>query len=362
MSGNDSILIADKTASPGGSAGTGGVGWPDQKPEIKSHTFQDLKLTDPKWTPKLNEAFAKAQGEFIQPEKNKTVEVKKEGRVLYTTNYADLKNVIESFRLCLSKNGLSFTQKTRESAKGWRLVLTMKHVSGEYDETEMPIQLDAAPQQVGGNLTYLKRYQAAAYFGIAADDDDDGNAGTGNEAKVTDKPKKPITPAQPPSPAKPNNQAPATPEQMSELSEVQAARDIPNQVLNDLIVKGFQWAGNPKNVSGEILKKVISLLKDPKATAETITVVTERMVADREKAKKPPASAPKKDEKDPADFVLPIGDNKGKKLGSLDEKTIYKILDYCEKNLEKVPPVANAAQLFEIKINVKTFLKSMGMP
>ena len=134
-------------------------------------------------TPKLNAALAKAQGKFIQPEKNKTVEVKKEGRVLYVTRYADLKNVIESFRQQLSENGLSFTQKTRFLDDSWSLVLTLRHESGEFDETEMPINLNQMPQQIGSALTYLKRYQAAAYFGIAADDDDDGNGAHGNQAE-----------------------------------------------------------------------------------------------------------------------------------------------------------------------------------
>lgn len=155
---------------------------------------------DHKVTPKLNAAFAKAQGKFVQPEKNKTVEVKKDGRLLYTTKYADLKNVIESFREELSKNGLSFTQKTIPGNRGWLLVLTLKHESGEYDETAMPINLEQGPQQVGSSLTYLKRYQAAAYFGIAADDDDDGNGagGRGDQATFTENKSKRVNQKQPP--------------------------------------------------------------------------------------------------------------------------------------------------------------------
>lgn len=187
---------------------------------------------------KLAEALAKAQGEFVQPEKNKEVEVRKEGRVLYATRYADLKNVIEAFRVALSRNGLAFTQKTRETPNGWRLVLTLMHSSGEFDETSMPINLEQAPQQVGSQLTYLKRYQAAAYFGIAADDDDDANGAHGNESEFKDqkaKPKnqpnpqatgsKPITPAVKPEPKpaiKPKSE-PHRSEHSPDLSEV--ARD-----------------------------------------------------------------------------------------------------------------------------------------
>lgn len=210
---------------------------------------------------KLAEALAKAQGEFVQPEKNKEVEVRKEGRVLYATRYADLKNVIEAFRVALSRNGLAFTQKTRETPNGWRLVLTLMHSSGEFDETSMPINLEQAPQQVGSQLTYLKRYQAAAYFGIAADDDDDANGAHGNEAEFKDqkaKPKnqpkpqangsKPITPAVKPEtkPAEPAKPAPAEPKQeqkptltVQDVAQMGAKKGWHAQLMNRFMVVQF---------------------------------------------------------------------------------------------------------------------------
>jgi hypothetical protein len=172
---------------------------------VKSDHVQIAFVQQPR-NAKLAAALCKAQGEFVQPEKNKEVEVKKEGKLLYKTRYADLKNVIESFRGALSRNGLSFVQKTRIAERGWRLVLILMHESGEFDETEMPILLEQAPQLVGSQLTYLKRYQAAAYFGIAADDDDDGNGAAGNQASFTDakgkaqpaaKREKPVDPPKP---------------------------------------------------------------------------------------------------------------------------------------------------------------------
>ncbi len=163
--------------------------------------------------------------------------------------------------MALSRNGLAFTQKTRETPNGWRLVLTLMHSSGEFDETSMPINLEQAPQQVGSQLTYLKRYQAAAYFGIAADDDDDANGAHGNEAEFKDqkaKPKnqpkpqatgsKPITPAVKPEtkPAEPAKPAPAEPKQeqkptltVQDVAQMGAKKGWHAQLMNRFMVVQF---------------------------------------------------------------------------------------------------------------------------
>jgi len=273
---------------------------------------QPIVIRDPKFTPKLNEALAKAQAQFIQPEKNKSVEVKKEGRVLYTTNYADLKNVVEAFRPHIAKHGLSWTQKTVQTQAGWRLVLTLRHESGEYDETSMPINLDQAPQQVGSQLTYLKRYQAAAYFGIAADDDDDGNAAHGNEATFADKGKK-------------NSQAKqAPPAQKTDRGGESPAKPPQQQ---------------SKPAPGDVERKADASVPGPGNS---------------------PEQEPKKPE--PEDYVMPIGSDqvKGKAIGMLDEKTLRGILSWTEVEAKKVPPTQSPSLLLEISSNVKAFLKSMG--
>lgn len=264
---------------------------------------------DPKFTPKLNEALAKAQGEFIQPEKNKSVEVKKEGRTLYTTKYADLKNVIESFRQQLSKNGLSFTQKTILGSKGWILLLTLRHSSGEYDETGMPINLEGPPQQVGSQLTYLKRYQAAAYFGIAADDDDDANGATGNQAEFNDKPnrstqKPAATTARPPA-TKPAAAKPAAKEVHPE--------DTPQQFPPD-------------------------------------------------ETEKAPPKEPEFDPKDPGEHIVLFGTTTtGKKIKQLNESTLKEMLIWVDGQLKIVPPPNNMSILFDFKQKARAFLLSVGV-
>ena len=139
----------------------------------------------------IHAAFAKAQGAFRQPELNRTAEIKKEGKLLYTTTYADLNQCIECIRQALSENELSFTQTVEPGPKEWLLVLTLRHSSGQYLKSFMPLVLTGSPQVIGGQLTYLKRYQISAFFGLAADFDDDGNAGsnTGNTGEFGKKEK-----------------------------------------------------------------------------------------------------------------------------------------------------------------------------
>jgi len=232
----------------------------ESKPEIKTEPEIETKPAAPiRDKSQLFAALAKAQGEFVQPEKNKKTKVHKDGRLLYETKYADLKNVIEAFRGPLSRNGLAFTQKTRETNRGWRLVLTLMHSSGEYDETSMPINLDQGPQQVGSNLTYFKRYQAAAYFGIAADDDDDANGVEGNQAEIADNkskakpvPKtppdapKPITPAMKsepkpiaPPPSKPVDAAKPQPLTVKDVATLGAKRGWHADLMNRFMAAQF---------------------------------------------------------------------------------------------------------------------------
>ena len=57
-------------------------------------------------TDKISAALAKAQGKFKQPELNRKAEIKKDGKLLYETQYADLNQCIECVRESLSENEL----------------------------------------------------------------------------------------------------------------------------------------------------------------------------------------------------------------------------------------------------------------
>lgn len=128
----------------------------------------------------LATAYAKAQGLFRTPTLNRTAVIKNAaGQFLYETHYADIQECIDCIKKPLMDNGLSFTQTTQPMGGQWFLILELLHASGESKRTLLPIDVNKPPQQLGGLLTYLKRYQISAFFGLAADFDDDGNAADG---------------------------------------------------------------------------------------------------------------------------------------------------------------------------------------
>jgi ERF superfamily len=61
------------------------------------------------------------------------------------------------------------------------LRLIVKHKSGHEEISERLIRGDTEQQQ-GSSITYGRRYLLSSYFGIASEDDDDGNAATSHGA------------------------------------------------------------------------------------------------------------------------------------------------------------------------------------
>src|SRR6266404_1710003 len=146
---------------------------------------------------KLVQALAKAQGTFPEIERNRTVTVRpKSGGQEYQFKYATLSAIIDAIRKPLSNNGLAYTQIISHDAEtGYYILTTTLWFGNQFLSSKTPIIAEGQTnQQFGSALTYMKRYALAAILGIAADEDDDGNAADGNEIKaVADK--KPKAPA-----------------------------------------------------------------------------------------------------------------------------------------------------------------------
>lgn len=169
------------------------------KLEDRFLTLANKLMNDrPKPKSDLAEALSKAQGQFRTPTLNRTAKIKNaQGTLLYETHYADLQECIDCIKKPLSDNGLSFVQTIEFIAapkEMWVLKLVLRHASGEIMNSILPLNVAATPQQLGGSLTYFKRYQLSAFFGLAADFDDDGNAAEGKGNKVEGSEKKPPTP------------------------------------------------------------------------------------------------------------------------------------------------------------------------
>lgn len=132
----------------------------------------------------LAAALAKAQGTFTNPPRNRAVKVTLKAGGNYTFHYTTLDCIIDMIRPGLSANGLSFVQSVGLDTD-WVIVGTrLMHSSGQWIEDELPVKPDGfGPQQIGSAITYGKRYLLTALLGVASDEDDDGNLGSGHTSE-----------------------------------------------------------------------------------------------------------------------------------------------------------------------------------
>jgi hypothetical protein len=123
----------------------------------------------------LAAALAKAQGEIAAPKKGRTATIKSD-KGSYGYSYADLADVIESYRPALAKHGLALTQAMRLQEGHIVLNTKLLHSSDQWIDSDYPIASYNRPQEQGSAITYARRYAVTALLGIAAEDDDDGAA------------------------------------------------------------------------------------------------------------------------------------------------------------------------------------------
>ena len=122
--------------------------------------------------------------------------------------YADLATILATVRPVLGAHGLALTQRTQIRGEAIILLTELRHSSGEVLDSEYPVAaIGIKHQDMGGALTYARRYALCGLVGIAADEDDDGASAPAPVVPVL--PVAPVTPAEPVGPATPV--APVTP-------------------------------------------------------------------------------------------------------------------------------------------------------
>lgn len=95
--------------------------------------------------------------------------------------YATLDSLIDMLRCVLPKHGLWFTQVPYREGDKSCLTTRIIHVSGEWIEdtiemTDTELRGNVTDtQKVGASITYYRRYALSSIFGVAADEDIDGN-------------------------------------------------------------------------------------------------------------------------------------------------------------------------------------------
>lgn len=99
--------------------------------------------------------------------------------------YVPLEGIINAIDAVAPKHGLTYTQWALNDDHARTGVQTLlMHDSGEFIEYDPhfmgSMTADAfKPQEAGSVITYGRRYQLAAIFGLASDEDDDGNQSSG---------------------------------------------------------------------------------------------------------------------------------------------------------------------------------------
>lgn len=132
-------------------------------------------------------ALAKAQGVIADIPRDRTVTVQPRSGTAYHFRYSTFGAVINGIKKSLSENGIAYTQVlTFETNDRLYYLTTSLHFKNQFISSVTPLIIggEAGNQQFGSALTYMKRYALAALVGVAADEDDDGNAADGNEVQA----------------------------------------------------------------------------------------------------------------------------------------------------------------------------------
>lgn len=97
----------------------------------------------------------------------------------FKSKYASLSDILDKIQDPLNKSGLAYSQFPGKEG----LTTILIHAeSGEYMEDTYVVQpVKTDPQSLGSAITYARRYSIGAILGLNIDEDDDGNAASGNK-------------------------------------------------------------------------------------------------------------------------------------------------------------------------------------
>ena len=136
----------------------------------------------------LAAALSKMQGQVGPVYKNKTAKIfSKRTNTSFSYSYADLAGIWDTIRKPLSDAGLSICQTFSDNM----IVTILMHSSGQWIKSLLPINgMSLPPQELGSEITYMRRYGLTSILGISADDDDDGATAGVDVSKFKEAPTK----------------------------------------------------------------------------------------------------------------------------------------------------------------------------
>lgn len=115
----------------------------------------------------------------------------------FRSKYASLTAILKATKPALNENGIGITSRTRIQGDLIVVETFLVHQGKKFVRAEWPVgKLTMLPQQLGSALTYARRYALQSILGVAADDDDDGNAANGRQAPAQPTPTDPGNDAQ----------------------------------------------------------------------------------------------------------------------------------------------------------------------
>ena len=166
-------------------------------------TTMDTAMITPQAPPagpkSLYAALFAFQQEMPKVPKTKTARVTMKGGGAYSYNYADLAVVAEYATPILAKYGLFFVSTPVPGPHGYELVGHVIHAeTGEELTGSLPL-FGTDAQNLGGSITYMRRYLLGCLTGIITDDDTDADHAPGEPARQQDprRPQpKPLAPQQ----------------------------------------------------------------------------------------------------------------------------------------------------------------------
>lgn len=127
----------------------------------------------------LAQALCAAQKQMQNPKKDRTAKVRTKTGGEYSYNYTTLDAVLDVVRPALNENGVFLSQYSEISGKGMLLSTTVMYGDESQVLDVTPYQYDTDPQEFGKRETYARRYSLLKAFGLAGDDDTDGDTGAG---------------------------------------------------------------------------------------------------------------------------------------------------------------------------------------
>lgn len=132
-------------------------------------------------------ALAKAQLNFAPIKKTATAKVRSE-KASYDYKYATLDEVIDATRPALNAQGIAVMQFPKISYDGGRCIVsvttTLFHGSQWISCTVDLLCSRADPQGIGSVMTYARRYSRQCVIDVAAEADDDGQAGMPDKSQA----------------------------------------------------------------------------------------------------------------------------------------------------------------------------------